>query len=163
MEKLARFFWKISIAVFTVVFLYVYAYLGVKVGINYNEYGVITDSISKEQFFYFGIALFAIMNILLWSIGKVFLKSNAADRDWLFDFKDKVKAWVISFAAAINIFLITVLAYIFMVNMQDGLSADRHGWVIYVGLTFVLLWAALFFVLLAQKMKGRKTSKAKES
>lgn len=153
MERLAGAFWKLSIGVFTIVFMYIYAYLGTRVGLNYNEYGQITSTISKDEYFYYGIALFLVLNMVLWTIGKLFLKNKLGEDDWLLDFKGQVRAWLIGFAGVINIFFLTVLAYILFVNNEDGIIAHKYGGIVYVGLIFIVLWMALLFVLLVKKVK----------
>jgi magnesium-transporting ATPase (P-type) len=158
MENLARFAWRLTIIIFTIVFFYIYAYLDSKVGYDYNEYGKITASISKDQYFYVGITVFMLINILLWSIGKVWLIERKGDNEWSVDFKEKLRAWMLGFAAVVNVFAITILTYLLFINFNDGMLAIRYGSIVYLGIALIVGWAGLLFFILLHKVNSYKSN-----
>lgn len=151
MLKFFRFFWIFTTLAYFAALLLSYAYLPEQVGIHADAEGAVDQLIDKETFFYVGLGVFIVAN-LLGSILLSVLSGIPARSGFYFrseSFKDSITSWFSTFVAIINIFLITAVMYIALFNNQEDFRISQFNWLIYVApLFFVihLIWLVMIIV-----------------
>lgn len=158
MNRLVKFFWYISIIVFLITLLFVYAYLPGRVGVHADPAGIPDYYIDKATFFYTSIALFLLANIPLFILRRLLQKhwaeSHVATQKSVgrLSLQKDLSNWLLSLATALNIFFIIGVVYLGIFNNAEGLDMWKFAPVVYAG---PLLIGILFIVLLYIFFKKR--------
>ncbi|WPP52345.1 hypothetical protein [Catalinimonas niigatensis] len=151
MLKFYRFFWVFTALAYFVALMLSYAYLPERVGIQTDDEGVVNEFIDRETFFYFGVGIFIVVNLL----GSILLSvlNGIPDSSGFYfrseEFKENITSWFSAFVAIINIFLICAVAYIAIFNNQGASGSFQFNWLIYVApLFFVinLVWLVMIMI-----------------
>ena len=129
MQKLTNFAWVFSFLIFFAAFLLSYAYLPELVGIHATDAGVADEFISKETFFYSGLLIFVVCNLVAFFFSRVMnsipYESGIYFRSEIY--KDNILGWFAGFMAIVNIFLALGAAYITLFNNQDTSHISRFN------------------------------------
>ncbi|MEQ8712403.1 MAG: hypothetical protein RIC80_05270 [Cyclobacteriaceae bacterium] len=142
-----------SIIVFLGVLLYVYAYLPEQVGIDADATDEFSTFVGKEVFFYFAIASFMLTNVIFIVFGKL-MQMIPVRSDGFFvsaDFKERIHNWFSSFGLIINLFFISVVAFVGFFNNADYYHISSFSIFAYIGQVLIFIWIVLFFYLLSKR------------
>lgn len=155
MRRMIKFIWLVTIFLFLVVLLWVYAYLPSQVGVMADPGGEADTFISKNMFFYLSIGIFLLVNGVLFSLHKMLMPASlhAYRRDPVLSPKESLRAdlasWMFGFAAVLNIFFILGTYFLSVFNNPEGLELSYYGLLVFagpvliVGMLLVLVY--LFF------------------
>ena len=124
--KIFKAVWFLSLLTLMVSFLFVYASVPEQLVVHEGE-GIRT--ISREGLFYGAVALFAVCNVLVFVISRLF--SHTSD-DFL--------CWFHGLIITLNIFFIIALNFINLYNSGEKFKFSSIGFVIYGSLALVVLW-----------------------
>ena len=144
MNKFLKFFTSVSIIIFLVALLIVYAFLPDPLGLLFNEDGLPMREMSKNTFFYSTLFLFVISQIILilFKNGRLFkMKLN---REYLI-------TWFQGFHLSINLFVILMLIFIGLANNAVDYSFSSIQFINYLAPLVVLVWLVMLPLLLLLK------------
>ena len=119
----------LSIVLFLGILALVYAYLPVMVSlIPDNGY-----TLQRESFFYYVVAIFVVVNILL----SVLTKSLQPQfQKWDADFE----AWFKMLTPVVNIYIVLLVGFIGVINNPTHISASSYAYLNFLGPILVLVW-----------------------
>ena len=144
MNKFLKFFTTVSIIIFLVALLLVYAFLPDPLGILFNEDGSAIRDMAKNTFFYSVLFFFVISQIIL-----MLFKNGRL-------FKRKMKhehliIWFQGFHLSINLFIILMLIFIGFANNAVDYSFSSIQFINYLAPLVVVVWLAMLPVFLLLK------------
>jgi hypothetical protein len=119
--------WFLSVMVLFAVLLYGYA--------GWQESMIIIDeageqvSLTRDALFYTLVAVFSLVNVLVYVIGKVY-----ADQE---DFR----AWFHGLTITINIFFIIAMSLLAVYNSTENFDYSRIGFIVYGSIALIIFWA----------------------
>lgn len=155
MSRMIKFIWLVSIFLFLVILLWVYAYLPAQVGVMANPGGAADTFISKNIFFYLSIGMFLLVNGVLFVMHKMLMPASlhAYRRNPVLSPKEALRAdlasWMFGFAAALNIFFILGIYFLSVFNNPEGLELAYYGVLVFAGpvliIGMLLVLVYLFF------------------
>ena len=125
--KIFRAVWFLSVLSVLANLLYIYATLPEQVIIQ--EDGATQVSVGREVMFYTVVIVLALVNVLVYVIGKFF------PRD------EEFRAWFHGLIMTINIFFIVGISLVGLYNSAEKFDYSRIGFVIYGSLGLILIWA----------------------
>jgi hypothetical protein len=142
--KIFKAVWFLSLLALMTSFLFIYASVPEKLVVHEGE-GLRT--ISREGLFYGALALFAVCNVLVFIIPRLFARST---EDFL--------CWFHGLIISLNIFFIISLNFINLYNSSEKFDYSHVGYVIYGSLGLVILWTVSWpFYALARKKMNKPT------
>jgi len=144
MNKFLRFFTTVSIIIFLVALLLVYAFLPDPLGLLFNEDGLAIREMSKNTFFYSTLFLFVISQIILILFKNGSLIKMKLKREYL-------NTWFQGFHLSINLFVILMLIFIGLANNAVDYSFSSIQFINYLAPLVVLVWLVILPVLLIHK------------
>lgn len=161
-RRFAKAFHLLSVLLFVFMFLYIYAALPEYVAYQINDRALPVESISRDSFFYFGIAVFLIVNFLLIIPAKLIDKRATLNFKRLFPkhepFTDQILGWLYSFGAVLNITITTIAFYIHSINNQNEISSGEFNLFFYMIPILFMIWIIALFVILGKKLKQVRVS-----
>ena len=144
MNRFLKFFITVSIIVFLVTLLIVYAFLPDPIGILFNENGLAIYEMSKDTFFYSVLFLFVISQIIL-----ILFK-----RGVMFKMKlkfSKIITWFQGFHLSVNLFIILMLAFIGLANNAVDYTFSSIQFISYLAPLLVIAWLVTLPIFLLLK------------
>ena len=109
--------------------------------------------ITREAFFYGALALFVLVNLAALVLRRmlealpvssdIYAKNEA--------FKERIIAWFGGLISAVNICLITLVAYISLFNNQADYSISSFNFLVYIGPILLLVCIIWFFSVLSSR------------
>lgn len=158
--RFGKAFHFISVLFFVFAFLYIYASLPDLVSYQLNEDGVGIKIITKSSFFYTGIILFLVLNVLLIAPGKLIENQSTANLKRLFPtgdvFRDYMLTWIYSFVGIINVSLCILGIFVLSINNQNEMATSEFTFFFYLVPIFFVVWILGLFWILIQKFKSIK-------
>jgi len=124
--KIFKGVWFFSLLLLFAVFFYIYAALPEVVTFS-REDGAL--SISRDGFFYLSIALFALINVLVFVVNKVLANGDQGFSSWFYGL-------VVTF----NFFFFTSLGFLHVLNGGDRYNFSRMGPAVYGSLILICVW-----------------------
>lgn len=146
MGRIVKFIWIISLLSALAVLLYTYASLAEVVFLT-ND---ITDqgSITRETYFYIGLALLVVFNFGFYALSKNMHLGNAV-------LKEALVNWQLSFAMILNFFYMAAALFIMLFNSGENFNYNNFGYLIFIALGFVALWiVALPVIIVRNRFPG---------
>ncbi len=150
----------LSLLAFIVVLFWCYTSLPLEVAVHYDQKNRADLFITKSQLFY-GLAAFIVLFNTVFSLLANLIPSLPASRLSLLNqqywqenkeyLQNIVVNWLHSLVVAVNIFLISCLAVILVLNTSDNAKVSSYGWLAIVGGVILLGWLA--FLPLRQMVK----------
>ena len=155
-SRLVKFGWFISIFVFFLALLYVYAYLPSSVSIYADARGMADMHIDREYFFYLLLGFFGLANIAFYSLSKLihlqYLPNvNLNDQLRKRTLKEDLADWLLGLAAALNIFLVLGMIFLGVFNNSEGITFSHYGLVVYAGPVLIGLMLLLLIFIFFKK------------
>ena len=142
--KIFKAVWFLSLLVWLLVFLYVYASL--PEGIIFQE-GESTLSVSRNGLFYTILLLLAIFNALVFIVSRLYPDRN-----------EYLKAWFYGLIIFLNLFLVVALQFLSLFNSQEKFDYGSIGVIIYGSIGMVVLWSSLWpLYFLTQRFLNKPT------
>ncbi len=153
MNRLLKFFWLVSLVLYLVGLLLIYAFLPDRVGIQANEYGMPYEFVTREAFFYFSLITVIFANGLLYALNRLLLITRrSAQTDQSFALRTDLAAWLLGFAAALNIFFVFAMAFFGLFNSTENYDTNRFLLLVYGGpLLMALMFGLLAYILIKRK------------
>ncbi|GAB2610895.1 DNA topoisomerase IV [Belliella aquatica] len=156
--RFGKVFHFISVLVFILSFLYIYASLSDVVAYQLDENGGFLKSVPKETFFYSGIILFIVLNVLMITPGKLIENQSTPNLKRIFpkgdSLSDFMLAWIYSFVGIINISLMIMALFVHSINNQNEISSGQFSFFFYLIPILFVIWIAALFWILVQKFKS---------
>lgn len=156
--RFGKVFHFISVLVFILSFLYIYASLSDVVAYQLDKNGGFLKSVPKETFFYSGIILFIVLNVLMITPGKLIENQSTPNLKRIFPKGDKLSdfmlAWIYSFVGIINISLMIMALFVHSINNQNEISSGQFSFFFYLIPILFVIWIAGLFWVLIQKFKS---------
>lgn len=139
MLKVVNFLKVLSIILFLGILLLVYAYLPVMANLTLEG----TDlQLRKEDFFYFGIGVFTVVNLFFLGFQKMYepLLSRLL-----------VKAWVRGLSFVVNIYLTLIIGFIGVINNTAHLNPSGFSYLNYLGPFLIFSWVVGLIYVIRKK------------
>lgn len=135
MIKAIKVFNSVSVLLFSVILLLVYAYLPIMV--DFNMEGV--KDMHKQTFFYYAFGSFVIINIII-RLG-VTLGSRNLPED--------LAAWIRVILFIVNFYLASMIGFIGVINNTGHINPSSFAYLNYLGPIFLLIWIGglIFFII----------------
>lgn len=153
--RFGKVFHFLSILLFVFVFLYIYSALPDLVGFEQDESGEFTKSGSKGTFFYIGIIVFGVLNLVLALPAKMIEKQSTPNLKRLFPKGDSITdymiAWMYSFLGIINFSLCIMSLFVHSINNQNEIATSSFSFFFYLVPVLFLVWIIALFWILLQK------------
>ena len=143
MNKVLRIIKFLTIVLFLITILAVYAFLPMEVSLYIDNIVV-----SKETFFYTVLILFCILNFLFSSLAWFYKRLKAKDAK-----KQSIQDWTVSLPVPINWYIIFIVAYIGMINNTESVDVGSYTYLLYMGPLLVIIWVVAFVRILIQPKK----------
>lgn len=139
MLKVVNFLKFLSILLFLGILLLVYAYLPVMVNLTLDNSDL---QLRKEDFFYFGIGVFVVVNLFFLGFQKLY-ESHIS--------KLEVKAWVRGLSFVVNIYLTLIVGFIGVINNTAHLDPSGFAYLNYLGPFLIFIWVVGLIYLAKKK------------
>jgi hypothetical protein len=156
--RFGKVFHFLSILLFIFVFLYTYSALPDLVGFEQNESGEFTKSGSKSTFFYIGIIVFGVLNLILALPAKMIEKQSTPNLKRLFPKGDTITdylvTWMYSFMGMINVSLCIMSLFVHAINNQNEIGTSSFSFFFYLVPVLFVVWIIALFWILLQKFKS---------
>jgi len=162
MIKFIKFFQLLSIIIFLPVLIFVYSYLPEQVTLTSDRTGFLSDSISRETFFYTVLFLFALSNILCISLGRALrlLPARQSFTGMAVFYnqasKDGIIAWLKGFSIVLNSLFIFGTIYIGMLNNEEANQGIQYDFLLYIGPILILIWLLLFVFIILRRPNNKE-------
>ncbi|WP_194974864.1 DNA topoisomerase IV [Aquiflexum lacus] len=160
--RFGKVFHFLTVLVFIFVFLYTYSALPDQVAYEIDSQGAISKIISKNTFFYIGIILFVVLNIILITPGKLIENQSTKNIKRLFSigdvFRDYMLTWIYSFVGIINISLCIMSIFVHSINNQNEISSGEFNFFFYLIPVFFVVWIVGLFWILLKKFKSLQSN-----
>lgn len=125
--KLFKAVWFLSVLATLAILLFNYA--GLPETVVVQEEGPSAFRVSREVYFYTMLAFIALVNVMVFPIGKVYA-SNPDFRSWFY-----------GLVIALNFFFIVSMNFIGVFNSGEKFDYDQIRYIVYFSLGLFLLWA----------------------
>ena len=124
----------ISVLLFSVILLLVYAYLPIMVDLNVE--GV--KDVHKQTFFYYAFGAFVIINVIV-RIGVTPGSRNLSEN---------LAAWVRAILFIINFYMASLVGFIGVLNNTGHINPASYGYLNFLGPAFLVIWIVglIFFI-----------------
>lgn len=139
MLRVVNFLKLLSILLFLIILLTVYAYLPIMVALEPGGGGF---EAHKETFFYFSVSVFVLVNVSFLGFQKLF-EGNIKNPG--------LRAWVRSAGFVINIYLTLIIGFIGVMNNTGHLDPSGFAYLNYMGPFLVFSWAVGLFYIIYKK------------
>lgn len=125
--KIVKGLWFVFMVAAFLDLLYVYA--GFQGDITLIGEGADPFTVSKEVFFYSGLALLTVLNVLAFVIARVYSQDI------------QFRTWYFGLTVAVHWFLIISFSLISLGYSQEKYDYSRLDWIVYMALGIIVLWA----------------------
>lgn len=138
MVKAIKVFNSISVLLFSVILLLVYAYLPIMVDLNVE--GV--KDVHKQTFFYYAFGTFVVVNIVL-RLGVTLGSRNLSEN---------LAAWIRAILFIVNFYLASMIGFIGVLNNTGHINPSSYAYLNYLGPLFLTIWVfGLIFLVIKKK------------
>lgn len=142
MTKAVNLLRVLSIIFFLVAFVLIYAFMPIMVELGSEEMSL---NMHRENFFYYGLATFLGINILV----AVLLRMLEA---WFASIGNElVETWVLGLHVVINVYLTLIVGYIGVLNNTATMLASTYAYLNFIGPTLIFLWIFGLIYLVVKK------------
>ena len=156
-SRFGKVFHFLSILIFLVAFLYIYASLPQTVAYEIDPAGYTIQQGSRDGFFFMGMGLFLLANFLIVFPAKLIERQSVKNIRKLFPIGDPVSdnmlSWLYSFTGIINICLGILAYYIYRINEVEWSISGGSVILFYSIPVLLMVWLLGLFVLMGQKIK----------
>lgn len=111
--------------------------------------------LTREIFFYAALALFVLVNVAALVLRRM-LEALPVSSDLYAKneaFKERIIAWFGGLISAVNVCLITLVAYISLFNNQEDYSISSFTFLVYIGPILLVLCVFWFFSVLSSRRR----------
>lgn len=129
--RLSGVLWFVSLIGFLASLLLTYAGLKESVAIPYSSNkSALYFSFSRETFFYFFLAVGAVINVMKYVVGGVLSKKK----------HDPFRTWFHGLIVTLHIFFIVIISFVEVLNSGADYRFDSIGFIIYGSVGLIVLW-----------------------
>ena len=142
MDKFIRFFWNVTILLFTGTLIWSYAYLASQSDYSYDFEGIVSNA-DKNTYFFAGILVFLVANLACNYFIKTMKKITTIDNGKGLknrSLKLDLISWTKGFAGVLNLFFALVLVFLALVEMSTQYNINTIGFYVYLGPIFIVAW-----------------------
>ena len=132
-SKVLRALGLISMIVVGIIFLFDYANYPEQVLLTMDSNGDPLLYLSKNSTFYSFLGIMAIVNISLILLSQLVGRNRNLTKIY--------RPWIWSLAVLINVFFIISITFISILNSRENFNYSNFGYLIYVSLLLLFLWA----------------------
>ena len=154
MDKFIGFFRNVSILLFTGTLIWSYAYMAGQSEYSYEFQGIAMPAGDKNTFFFAGIAVFLITNLVCNWFVKTLKKVSSTEEGRGFrnrSFKLDMISWTKGFAGVLNLFFALVLVFLALMKMSTQYNIQTLGFYVYLGPILILAWFIYLGVILTKR------------
>ncbi|HMP99773.1 MAG TPA: hypothetical protein PKC24_08325 [Cyclobacteriaceae bacterium] len=126
--KIFKMVWYVSVFIYMVVLMYVYA--GLPEEVEVMQAGNMYMLLGREAFFYMFLALAALSNFLVFSYYNIRKKQD----------EDALLSWTLGLGIVLNGFYIFSLNFISLYNSAEKINYKFSGYMLYAGLYLLVIW-----------------------
>jgi hypothetical protein len=147
MIKVLKFLTTVSILIFLVAVLVVYAFLPDPSGLLFNSDGGSIMEVSKNTFFYSILFIFVVIQILYIVFNQTTLIRKEGSHN------KKISTWIQGMILSINLFIILMIVFIGLANNAVDYSFKSIRFIAFVAPSIVILWllALPFFLFIPRR------------
>ena len=141
MIKTVNFIRILSILLFLVAFVFIYAFMPVMVNL-------LPDSdllIHREEFFYYGISAFFVINVLSWILVKTFTPMIYLQKG------EETAAWFSAISVVINVCLCMIGGFLAVLNTDGRIPLSNYSYLNYLIVILIIVWVVGFSFLYTRK------------
>jgi len=151
--RFGKVFHFLSVVLFIFSFLYIYSALSEWVALEISEDGEVVKRMSKNSFFYTGLLVFIVLNVLLLTPAKLIEHQSTKNLKRLFpigdEFRDYMLTWIYSFVGIVNFSLSIMGLFVHSINNQNEIGTGSFAFFFYLIPIFFVVWIiGLFWILL---------------
>ena len=140
MDRLIKFSWFVTLFAGLGALLYTYAAVGEQ--LSFGSY-----SFSREMYFYGALLVLVVFNFTFYALSR-----NLGYRDE--KLRTALVNWQLSFAAVLNLFFISSVFFIMLVNSGEDFNFDNFGYLLYICLGLIGIWILMLPFLFTRRMIG---------
>ena len=151
-QKFVNLTWVLTFILFFGVLMLSYAFWPDQLRVYEIVEGV---AITREVFFYTALTLFVLVNLAAVVLRRM-LEALPTSSDIYANnesFKERVTAWFGGLTSAVNVCLITLVAYISLFNNQADYSISSFNFLVYIGPVLLLVCVFWFFSVLSSRRR----------
>ncbi len=138
MLRLVKFLWLLTLVVGLGALLYTYAAMNESLSFG-------TYTFSREWYFYLALLILVIFNFTFYTLSR-----NLGYRDE--KLRSSLIIWQLSFAGILNLFFITSVFFVMLVNSGELFDYDNFGYLVYVCLGLIALWILMLPFIFSRKL-----------
>jgi hypothetical protein len=159
MHKITKAGWTFSILLYLAVLIVTYTALPDKVGFQAGADGNPSRFISKEQYFYFGLAIFVFVNGIGFALFNTLKLLPLAATLYANEEQQKydVLGWFSWFVLSLNWFLMLAGTYITLFNRNDLADLAEYNFIVFLAALFPLSSILWLTALPVRALKRNKT------
>ncbi len=135
MIKLLRSFTTLSIILFLIALLVVYAFLPGTVGILFSDTGKPVMDIGRNTFFYSSLGIFLIIQLIFYLFNQQVLEKHYTASE-----NRPFNVWFRGIILLINLFFVLMIVFTGMANNAQDYSYSSVTAIAYVGPVLIFLW-----------------------
>jgi hypothetical protein len=140
MGRLIKFIWFLTLMMGLGALLYTYAAAAEQM--TFGAYGF-----NREVYFYVALFILIFFNFTFYALSRNLRYKDNSLREALVN-------WQLSFAAVLNLFFITSVFFIMLVNSGENFDYDNFGYLIYVCLGLIGIWILMLPAIFSRKLIG---------
>ncbi len=141
MERAVRFSWYFTIMAFLAGFMHAYAYLPEKALVMIDNGKELY--ISKDNFFFLGIAVFILVNLVVTLSGNSLHKRVSMTTSVGAEFPTRVKTWFFGLTVVFNIFILFSAIIISLINDPESYNLNLFGVILFIPIILLVAWIIL--------------------
>lgn len=142
MHRIFKLVSRITILIFIVILLYVYAFLPEVVKLYIDENDVAIIAVGKEEFFYGCLGIFVVCTLILSYLKKslqsipVTNSANSISETK----KESLQSWANSLSVVLYLFFTFTIAFIGMYHNSEHFNISNFAFMIYIGPILLIAW-----------------------
>lgn len=146
MNKFSRPFWLLTFFMTTLIFIYAYANLDDLVTYYQNPYTKEDLTITRETFFFVGLAVITLTNLALYVFSKL-IRISTIEKEYF----NELGMWFITMAGIANSFFFVALIFLMLFNKTDNFNPSVLGFFLYLCGFVTIAWMVRLVVILVKK------------
>ncbi|WP_018474907.1 hypothetical protein [Echinicola pacifica] len=156
-QRFAKAFHLLSVLAFIVIFLYIYAALPEMVKLKIDTEGNPLQLISRNTFFYIGIGLFILLNVILIIPAKLIESGASFNMKRLFPkgdvLREYILGWIYSFVTVVNFSIVVVSVFVHQLNGVADETGEPFEFGLYLLPVLFVVWIIMLFIILSRKLQ----------
>jgi len=145
-NKFIKPFWFLTFFFTTLIFIYAYSNLDDMVSYYQNPYTGEKLVITRDTFFFVGLAVITLTNIALYAFSKL-IRASTIEKEYF----NELGLWFIAMAGISNAFFFISLIFIMLFNKMDNFNPSVLGYFLYLCGFIAMAWLVRLIMILVKK------------